>query len=293
MAQVPLVTRQVLVTPAMAQEWLARNTHNRKMNKKKVSRYAHAMRQGRWFLHHQGIAFDSLARLADDQHRLQAIVESETSQPFLVTDGVPSKSLLVIDVDDHRRALDNFQIEGASFPRERASRSRFILHIERPSGGTGGGLSNVPYLELKDISKFYSEGLEWSFSVAPRTRPITGTSPILATMAYCYPKNRDLIAAFAQKLLTQEGLVGGQPEHTLFRYLMNQGSRQYPAEAIGATLQALYFACQGRSLMRVNTGFFVDEMFTTMRAEMLAYFGTAYPKPRKSVFLVDKSSVKP
>lgn len=68
-------TRLTLVTPAMAREWLQRNTDNRPLRPGVVDGFMNAYRRGEWKLTHQGIAFSKGGRLLDGQHRLTFISE--------------------------------------------------------------------------------------------------------------------------------------------------------------------------------------------------------------------------
>ena len=69
------VTRTTMVvTPALAAEWLKSNSRNRKLDMTAVERLATAIRGGGWVSTHQGIAFGDDGVLYDGQHRLHAIV---------------------------------------------------------------------------------------------------------------------------------------------------------------------------------------------------------------------------
>lgn len=76
------------VTPEQAKKWLANNTQNRALNRKRVAALATEMREGRWKLTHQGIAFGPTGVLLDGQHRLAAIVASGVAVKMLVTTGL-------------------------------------------------------------------------------------------------------------------------------------------------------------------------------------------------------------
>lgn len=95
------------VTPAMAAEWLERNTRNRPISKHTVTAYARDMRAGNWLVTHQGIAFNRRDELVDGQHRLHAIIEANVTLWTLVTFGLPSGKLkhgmTVMDTVDRGR----------------------------------------------------------------------------------------------------------------------------------------------------------------------------------------------
>ena len=94
----PAVTRSVmLVTPALAAEWLKSNTRNRRIDATAVSNLASVIRGGGWRTTHQGIAFGADGALYDGQHRLSAIVEAGVGVHVEVTRGLDTDSLGVID----------------------------------------------------------------------------------------------------------------------------------------------------------------------------------------------------
>lgn len=86
-------TAIVEINPKKAVEMLTKNKHNRKKRPGHVAFLARAMRIGSFETTHQGIAFDDNGDLVDGQHRLYAIVESNTTQTMLVTYGVSSVNL--------------------------------------------------------------------------------------------------------------------------------------------------------------------------------------------------------
>lgn len=78
-------TVQMIVTPAMAREWLGRNADNRALKQGHVLQLAGRIKRGEWQLSHQGIAFACGGRLLDGQHRLHAITLAGIAVPMLVS----------------------------------------------------------------------------------------------------------------------------------------------------------------------------------------------------------------
>lgn len=105
-------TRIVTITPAMAAEWLEGNTNNRNLSEQTVSLYVRAMLSGEWRTTHQGIALYNDGTVADGQHRLHAIVKSNTSQQMLVTFGVQREDAYGIDAHRPRSNIDIVRIGG-------------------------------------------------------------------------------------------------------------------------------------------------------------------------------------
>jgi len=102
-----------LVTPKQAEAWLNKtNKKNRKLSKALYSFYANDMRYGRWRLNGAPIQFNKNNMLIDGQHRLQAIVEANVPQWFLVLSGMPESTQMVIDNGKLRTVDDVLGIMG-------------------------------------------------------------------------------------------------------------------------------------------------------------------------------------
>lgn len=102
----------VYVTPEMAEQWLKRNVSNRPLRQKRVDEIAELMREGRWGLGQDAIAFDTLNRLINGQHRLHAVIKSGTTQPFLVIRGLSPESFQFMDVGARRTGADTLHLVG-------------------------------------------------------------------------------------------------------------------------------------------------------------------------------------
>jgi hypothetical protein len=87
-----MTTKVETITPEIATEILEkRNPRNRTISEGTVSAYATDMRNKRWTLTHQGLAFDENGDLIDGQHRLWACFQSGCSFESNVTRGIPVK----------------------------------------------------------------------------------------------------------------------------------------------------------------------------------------------------------
>ncbi len=79
-------TIKMVVTPAMAQDWLENHNHiNRPIRENYVRYLIEEIYNNRWHLSHQGIALRHDGELIDGQHRLWAIMLAEKSVPVLIT----------------------------------------------------------------------------------------------------------------------------------------------------------------------------------------------------------------
>lgn len=100
------------VTPAMAEQWLGRNTVNRKLRVKRVGMYAADMVSGRFDgrMSHQIIISD--AGLANGQHRLEAVRQSGMTVGFWVLwlPGAITATGAIVDVGLGRSVGDVYGI---------------------------------------------------------------------------------------------------------------------------------------------------------------------------------------
>lgn len=102
----------ITVTPALAQEWLDRNVHNRPIRKNKVADYARDMRSGRWALNGEAVKFAIDGVLLDGQHRLLAIVAADIHVPMLVVSGLANETQTTMDAGVKRTTGDALGLEG-------------------------------------------------------------------------------------------------------------------------------------------------------------------------------------
>lgn len=93
------------VTPEMAKEWVKKISPDkqRKLNQSRCVEYAEQMKAGLWGLSTDAIGFSTDDHLINGQHRLYAVILSNTTQRFLVVYGLPPESLNNIDIGLSRK----------------------------------------------------------------------------------------------------------------------------------------------------------------------------------------------
>lgn len=100
-----------LIGPDEAADLLAKNTHNRPLNPRKVSQLAGAMSRGEWRFNGQSIAMGREFGL-DLQHRLSAVIESGVAQLFLVVRDLDDSVQDTIDIGTNRSLADILALSG-------------------------------------------------------------------------------------------------------------------------------------------------------------------------------------
>jgi hypothetical protein len=97
------------VTPEMAAEFLATNVNvNRTISQPFVRKLAEVMKAGEWFPTHQPIAFDTLGRLFDGQHRLSAVVVAGIPVMMGIMENCDPKTFMLVDRGQKRTSNDLF-----------------------------------------------------------------------------------------------------------------------------------------------------------------------------------------
>jgi len=103
-----------IITPDKAKQYLKTTLHfNREVGAAIVNRYSRLMKEGRWHLNADAIAFDWQNRLINGQHRLRAIVKSQTIQPFYVAKGMDIESAAILDQGKSRSQTDRIGMKQA------------------------------------------------------------------------------------------------------------------------------------------------------------------------------------
>lgn len=144
-----------LITPEVAQEYLNKNSSNRKMNKHIVEQYTNAMKSSQWISNGDTIRFSNNDRLIDGQHRLKAIISSGRSYNMVVMRGLPEEAFKTIDTGKKRSRSDVLHIAGFVNTSALAGALRLLFLFKRtkfkniyPSLFRGGQVSNSDILNI-------------------------------------------------------------------------------------------------------------------------------------------------
>lgn len=170
------------ISPDQAKEMLNQNCVNRKLSKLIVKNYSRTMSSGLWKPCGSMIQISTSGQLLDGQHRLNAIIDSDSYQDFVVLEDVPSDHFKCLDLGRPRTAKDALMVLGYRRPGTLASSIRFLNEWKR-----GDVRSSVVKYATKGSE--YSRG--WKMPIA---KQITKSEIIDQAIKYCtdYPIVVDL-----------------------------------------------------------------------------------------------------
>jgi hypothetical protein len=201
------------VTPNIARDWLKSNTENRSIKSSKVDQYARDILSGNWQVTHQGIAFYNDGTLADGQHRLHAIIQSNTPIKTLVTMNLPKSTMSVLDVGKMREAHDIAKL--GSYPNW--INPNTIAIVRALIGKLQNSKVTVSFAEILSYCTKYQRSIEFVNSIMSSkkkavTSAIVGASYVCALEAGCSP---DKIKRFAE--IMYNGEINGPHENAAIR----------------------------------------------------------------------------
>jgi hypothetical protein len=119
------------IGPEQAAEILQNNDHNRRTDWRVIDNYARQMTDGEWTFVGDPIRISVTGRLLDGQYRLNAIIQSQTTQRFTVIRGLPNESQPFMDVGKRRSPGDVFSMYDIPAPGPTAALTQLLMRYER------------------------------------------------------------------------------------------------------------------------------------------------------------------
>lgn len=115
------------ISPDKARDYLATNVCNRACSKASVKRWADTIKAGAWKLSSDAITFDWNGVLINGQHRLNALIETGATMPFVVAYNFPPESKNALDVGKKRTLHEIMTINGYPITLNEAAICKFIM----------------------------------------------------------------------------------------------------------------------------------------------------------------------
>ena len=250
------ITR-VNVTPSLAQSWLETlNTKNRSFSRAKVNVYAAEIAAGTWRNTHQNcIAFYEDGTLADGQHRLAAIVKTDTAVEMFVADGLSRADGAAIDQGRSRKLTDALIIGGMVDSSKYISSQVAILRMVRQAE-TSDVRAMTATATAEKIAEI-REGIHFSTENMGAARTGVGNAPVRGAIAVAfYEVPVAKLQRFSRVLVT--GMQEGPEDVMIIRlrnWLMESRVTSSPREKLDAYRIVMHFIkayCAGQDLTRVR-----------------------------------------
>lgn len=268
----------VLVTPAMAAEWMRRNRSNRQVNVAQVARFAQDMAKKRWSRNPQPVIFDADGDLIDGQHRLLAIIASGASIWLHVYSGASKDVRDNIDSGMIRRVSDQMAIiDGEGDSKAKLAGLRIIATLlgMRPPYSLGAG---------REWMSTYRDGVEWSLAAMDEHNGRRWQAAVYGALAFAWYRDPDQVAAFARRVYTGEDIRSGMPEYAIREFLVRHVANHGRAERRDTSmrvLSALRAAMEGRAYVKVQAS-----------TEAIAWFAARAPQPPVEAEGVDTPTMR-
>jgi hypothetical protein len=144
------------ITPEIARRLLDYNTNNRGIRKRHVNWLSKQMELGYWIFTGDSIKFNSDGVLCDKQHTLHAIIQSNTTQKYIVIGGLDSRAMDVLDTGIARSAGDVLKLNGITNANNLAAICRRVLAFKEGKKSmvgkyNAGTEKNAKKDEYKDV----------------------------------------------------------------------------------------------------------------------------------------------
>lgn len=216
------------VTPAIAEKWLGKNTHNRKINDRIVRAMVRDLEDGNWIDNGATITFSDEGVLLDGQHRLNAIVNAGIGINSIIVRGAKAEAQHTMDTGAKRTLANALELRGEKNCTKLGSAIAANINYDR-SGRIGklGGSASVTNSEALD----YLEKNPWVRDQLPEVARIcvnmkglkAGMVSVLYRVLFDIdPEDADF---FFQRLLSDEDHHKGEPIYTLRKSLMLDAAR--------------------------------------------------------------------
>lgn len=200
-----------IVGPERATEILAANKYNRKVNVRRVARFAAQMTSRHWVFTGESIIINN-GELLDGSHRLRGIVEAGVSIPLVVVNHVDTDAFKYIDSGAGRNLSDSLYIDGRPNPRLYAAGVNYLTGFLKYNRWTTGGFeihdrwnTIEEYTEIEDIIPLFTPK-RGPAALAGINRGVLIAAQILFQRA-----DEDASAEFGELLTSDEELDPGHP----------------------------------------------------------------------------------
>jgi hypothetical protein len=259
-------TSLIAVTPAMAQLWMQRNDQNRTLSKNLVNQLTQDILQGRWVMNGETIKFDREGRLIDGQHRLQAVIQSNTAVDMWVVDGLEPMSQMTIDIGRPRTAGSQLQIGNIPNANNVASIAACLIRWATCPHVVWGGQNMPSKAHIVEYAMQRAEDLNWGSLQGRQAYQASRIRVVAYATVAVAARAADLAEewhAFHETLIVGANLSEGDPRLALRNYGVRKqtnmvGGAWAQQRDVAVVTKAFKAYCDGRDVRLLR--FTRDEM---------------------------------
>lgn len=244
----------VTITPEEATHLLESNGCNRPLNEAHVKRIAKQIEDGKWRFNGDTIKISSTNDILDGQHRLWAIIMSETPVQTIVVRGIEADAFATIDtLRKPRSGSDVLALVGVTNHRSAISVGlQWLIRWQRKTLEEYRAPANR--IENSDIEQAYRDN-QGIARAAERANKLRGVAnPGLFTFFYYVLSNRnpDLAERMMHTMENPSGVGIDDPFFRLRAYFLNQHSRKDALISIALMIKAANSAHKGKDVKVLN-----------------------------------------
>lgn len=211
------------ITPEIAREMLKRNSGNRQLANSHVTYLSEQMKEGAWKQNGASIVLTADGRLLDGQHRLNAIIQSDTSQKMIVISGVHSDAFDTMDTGKTRSSGDVLSIKGVEYHNIVSAAIKMIIDFENGHYAQAGNRTKCTNTRVLNFIEEHPEVEDAAKKANLWYTKFQRVYPHSKMAAFFYmmsKKNVTDAEEFWEKLSTGVGLQEGSPILTLRNKLL-------------------------------------------------------------------------
>lgn len=243
------------VTPQIAAAWLVANLTNRKIQAARVAKMARDMDKGAWAFIGDPIRLtepdeSGLEWLIDGQHRMNAIVESGTTQQFVVITGLPREAQAVVDSGKGRSISDTLHMAKHTRAPQLAAAARLLWLIGNGAQSWHDTKMTATNTEIVGLLAS-NPAIEAAMIAVDGIHAASRLRYPAATIMWYFGVVREpgMTEKFFESLRTGAGLQEGDPVLAL-RNRLNSDRRLSTNKQLYLGLRAMNLTRSGQPLMR-------------------------------------------
>jgi hypothetical protein len=215
------------VTPIMAEHILTnRHPKNRKMKPSKIAQLVGDMREGNFKMNGEAIIFANDGTLIDGQHRLRAVVTTNTAIVTNCAFGLDPKMIATIDQGSARILGDVLGMEGYANANEVASVARSMIGFENSEGRTTTGTGRFSRAEIGEVVIVHPkivDSVSWAKGMSVYLRSGNLNASVIGFCHYVLTERYDqeMVEDFLSRVVIGTDLSIGDPAFAVRRRLAN------------------------------------------------------------------------